>query len=70
MKNEDILSLVEELPLFIALKLKRGVQTENQEPAVRISPASPAENVNESSSSGRTSPNIVNDKVENNFFFK
>lgn len=61
MKNEDILSLVEELPLFITLKLKRSVQEQDQP---RESPPSTAENViNESSSSGRTSPNIVNVKV-------
>lgn len=64
MKNEDILSLVEELPLFITLKLKRSIQ--DQDP-IRVSSASAAvENLNESSSSGRTSPNIINVKVPKN----
>lgn len=65
MKNEDILSLLDELPLFITLKLKRSIQQDQDQTARMLSPtASPAENINESSSSGRTSPNIINDKVE------
>lgn len=74
MKNEDILSLVDELPLFVTLKLKRSIQDLGGEPTTPLgglfsresAAGSAAENLNDessSTSSGRTSPNINNVKV-------
>lgn len=61
MTNEDISSIVQELPLFISLKLKRRSLQEHD--PTDVSPTSAVENNNESSSSGHTSPNIINIKV-------
>lgn len=78
MKNEDIFSLVDELPLFVTLKLKRDTGEPTASTALPAGTtreetlagsSAIGENLNESSSSGRTSPNIVNVKVSIRIFF-
>ena len=57
MKNEDILSIVQELPLYVVLTLKRF---EQDSPTSAISPN---ENNPESVTSGHNSPNVASIKV-------
>jgi hypothetical protein len=57
MKNEDILSIVQELPLYVVLTLKRFEQDSP------ISAVSPNENNPESVTSGHNSPNVASIKV-------
>ena len=60
MSNDDILLLVQELPLNILLTLKR------YHPCSPNQIASPIENNNETISSGHETPNIADTKVKNN----
>lgn len=68
MTNEEISTVVQELPLFVLLKLKRSTRE-----AGELAPVSPTsvnnDKNNDSSSSGHTSPNITNIKVNSIILF-